>query len=111
MPTGCGVAEYRQAQSMPVVSINIDTTEITACLRSIRSLFESRPLKEIPQSIRDPLKNLLLGGGLDVCITPFSTASVTGHHVIGLRVGGVLKEIAAAAAAMQLGSGFDHSHG
>ena len=81
-----------------VVQISVDTAEVEQATSSITSLLETCPLEDIRQELLDRIQRLVAGGELEVCVTPFHAASVAGHHVIGLRVGGELKEVAAAAA-------------
>jgi hypothetical protein len=87
--------------------IKVDASELNDAVRAIVRLFEPGTLENIPHEFLDRIKSLFFGGGLEVCVTPFSAASVTDHQVIGLRVGGMLKEVAAAASAMNNGLGIN----
>jgi hypothetical protein len=93
-------------------TIAIDTSEVNATCQAIAALFEPGTLERVPHELLDRIKGFALGGGLEVCVTPFTAASSTDHHVIGLRVGGELEEIAVAARAVKLGlnvGGVGHS--
>lgn len=83
--------------------IAVDASEVDSAQQAIAALFERGILEHVPDELLHRIKSFVTGGIPKVCITPFTAASSADHHVIGLRVGGELEEIAVAARAVKLG--------